>query len=164
MGEQSAAEICHGRRRHAARSPVNTRLICRGVHKKFMAGNQEPVPRRVIRSTGGRSRGWIPKRGGCAPTLTARGKLRARVVALYVHIYVCIYIYIYIYIHTRTYVFVSFRAIFFRFARAAGTPGLKIKFRRGERPRAAFHAKGPNLRSLQISRGFYAKVEIKDGS
>lgn len=59
--------------RHAARSPVNTRLICRGVHKKFMAGNQEPMPRHIKRSTGGRSRGSGSRSageggGGRAPT------------------------------------------------------------------------------------------------
>lgn len=70
---------------------VNTLLICRGVHKKFMAGNQEPMLRHIKRSTGGRSQSGmtrILKCGGCTPTVS-RGKLRARL-----------------------YIFVSFRAIF----------------------------------------------------
>jgi len=118
-----------------------------------MAGNQEPMPRHVIRSTGGRSRGWIPKRGGCAPTLTARGKLRARVAALYT--YICIRVHIYLY-RSAPYFSVS--------PAPRVRQALKLNsLSKGRTPASGLSCEGPNLRSLQISRGFYAKVEIKDG-
>lgn len=78
-------KICHEtpwRGAAFASGPVNTHLICRGVHKKFMAGNQEPVLRRIKWSTGGRSqprarRSADSRVEGGAPSVS-RGKLRAR--------------------------------------------------------------------------------------
>lgn len=57
------------------RELVNTLLICRGVHKKFMAGNQEPMLRHIKRSTGGRLQSGaarILKRGGPFPVYASR--------------------------------------------------------------------------------------------
>jgi len=65
IGEQNAGKPVTGPRRVVGdgirERLVNMLLICRGVHKKFMAGNQEPMLRHIKRSTGGRSQSGMAR-------------------------------------------------------------------------------------------------------